>query len=381
MRKVVVILLVLLVLFTYIDVYAIDENMTFHKIKSEMLQNNTTLKKLLYATYKAQNQYENALKGADQISIYGIKENLGKIGRKLDPYDEMLLIMQRDFMPAQAKYYWELSQSNEKITINTLTINLRNLYLGLINGRYDLAIKQQRLSLAEEKYKQAQSKFMNGLISKLDLDQADYDLQKVKNDLIAAKRNIENTSRTLNNFIGKPFNITYNNLSLIEEKNTTELKPIEDYIELALKQRYELIDLQKQIDLDKKHMDILDLNNVSNIYLQSREDYAGLKNNIDASNLKMDRTKLDIENEIKSALMDIKKENSSLNNLKKTIANQEQNLTRINAQFKAGYVTNLVIQEFQIGINGLKNSYNLSVYNYNTKLMKLEYATGIGPAY
>jgi outer membrane protein TolC len=279
------------------------------------------------------------------------------------------------------KYYWELSQNNEIIMQNTLVLNLRELYFSCINSENDLEIKQQRLALTQKLENQSKVKLKSGLISQMDADEASDNRLKSQSDINTAKRDRENALFVLNSFIGASVKIDYGKFTFIEQQNITQLKAVDYYIEQALKNRMDLSDLQKQIDLNKLEMKVMEINRVNEIYSQARIDYGSLVNGTKTLEAKVIQTTSDIEAEIRSAYSDIKKANDKILNIKKAIESKERKLTQTKVQYRAGKISDSSIGELQIEINELKDSYNMEIYNYNTKILKLVNATGFGPKY
>ncbi|KPU27426.1 hypothetical protein TR13x_04975 [Caloranaerobacter sp. TR13] len=382
MRRLLSILIVLTIIISGFYINAEKENViTFEKAKLELIKNNRTLKKLDYIQRKAQLQYNKAVIASKNIDISGLKEELAKFFMKLDKYDEMLMIMQRDFFPKQMKYYWLSSYDNKIITEKSLIIGLRDLYLALYNAKFDINIKQEKLNLAKEKYNQDKTKYMQGLITENELEEVNYSLQKAEKELIIAKRDLENITRSLNSYIGVPLNTTYDEVIFKENLRYMDLKPVEYYIEKALNERLEIKNLEKQIELKELEKSILEKNDVHKIYTQARKDHENVVRDIQNLNLKLEKAKYEIENEIKTAYIDIKKEVNNLNNLQRMLQLQKRKLKALKSQYYQGMIPKIYIKELEISIKEMENSLKIIKYNYNTKMLKLEYASGIGPAY
>lgn len=97
--------------------------------------------------------------------------------------------------------------------------------------------------------------------------------------------------------------------------------------------------------------------------------------------VKLEKARYDVENNIKSAYIDVIKEKDNMDNLMATLNMQKRNFERLKARYEQGFIPETVIEEMELAIEELQNGVNLTVYNYNTKKMKLEEAAGLGPAY
>ncbi|MCX8130850.1 MAG: TolC family protein [Clostridia bacterium] len=382
MKKTISVVLLVSILFTFITSYASDNIIRYVDAKRSLIENSSVLKKLSYTTYKYSGQYENAKKNADEISIETAKQIYSFMNWTFSAYDEMLLIKQRDYLPEQMKYYYELSKSREITTQNNLIVGLRGVYLVLLNADMDSKLKQKKFELAQKKNEQDSKKYKLGLISKLDVEASEYNLIKAKSELEAIKRSRENACRALNKYIGAPLNSSYGIITYDETFDTSIVnKDINYYIEKALKERAEIVDAQKEIALKQLEKSILEVNDVGNIYRDTKRDYSTIKNEIESLYLKIEKAKLDIENEIKKAYLEIKKEENNVKRLLSSIDAQKRNHEKLKALLKQGMTTEMAVDEMQISINEMENGYKIAVYNYNTKLIKLVYAAGIGPAY
>jgi len=61
-----------------------------------------------------------------------------------------------------------------------------------------------------------------------------------------------------------------------------------------------------------------------------------------------------------------------MDNLMATLNMQKRNFERLKARYEQGFIPETVIEEMELAIEELQNGVNLTVYNYNTKKMKLE---------
>lgn len=381
MKRIISSLVILLILMSGLNIYAANNSITYEEAKKQLLSSSSGLRKQRLNTYKAQIQYDNAVKNNESLSIDDIKKGFLALGGKLSTYDEMNLLKQRDFTPSQMKYYWELSQNSEIIMQNTLVLNLRETYVACLNAENDLGIKQQRLDSSLKLENQSRVKLKSGLISQINADEVSNNLLKAQKDLECAIRNRENSVLALNSFIGTSIKVEYNKFSFIEEMNKMQLNSVDYYVEQALKNRMELSDLQKQIDLKKLEIKVMEVNRVNEIYFQARIDYGSLVNGAKSLEAKVIQTRSDIETEIRNGYSDIKKAKEEIMNAKKAIATKERKLTLTKAQYQAGKISDLDMGELQIELYELKNTYNVAIYNYNTKILKLVSTTGFGPKY
>ena len=97
------------------------------------------------------------------------------------------------------------------------------------------------------------------------------------------------------------------------------------------------------------------------------KDYNEALRQLENLKAQLEQTKIDIENEIKSAYIEIKKEGYNLQSLNDTLNMQEKNYQRLQNQFEQGFIAKLIIDEVKMGLEELKNGIDLAMYVYNTK--------------
>lgn len=360
--------------------YAAGGTITYEQAKVQMVKNNRSLNKLRYTTttYRAQIQYENIMKSNEDLSIDSIKRFYSLMGRKLDPYDEMQLLKQRDYTPSYLKYLWESAQKNESTQNALRTIQLRQAFLSCFSANQSIAIKKLRVEIYTKENDQNKVKQKKGLISKIDLEESQQRLLAVEMELAAAVRNRETAVKSLNLLLGAPLKTEYGSFIFSEAIKEDLLLPEEEYVVKALENRKELWDFQKQIELKQLEMKVMEVNRVNEIYYQTRIDYGDLVNSAQALKLKLEQEKARIELEIRTSYLDIKKAKQNLEKTLKKVKLQENALAIASAKVQSGVKNTTMIEALKIDLKEAKNAYALAGYEYNTKILELEVALGSG---
>lgn len=393
MRKFVPIVLFALLLGMLMPLYAeVEESdikvkeksiMSYDIAKDMLIENNSTLKEKQLQERKTFYGYSNTVQTSRGINTEGRNVNMFGMDFFISYPDDvqMLLTMQKEFMPFVQRFGWQMSLKEKELTENALILALRDLYLGLYSTSKNCDILEKKLELENKKYNANKIRFENGLISEIESEESQYQFLKAQKNLESAKRDFENMRRNFNSFLGVPIDTEYDELLFEELKRDVRIQPLEYYLEKALENRLEVIVLEGQIEMTELQISIYEKNRVNETYTNVQKDYNEALRQLENLKAQLEQTKIDIENEIKSAYIEIKKEGYNLQSLNDTLNMQEKNYQRLQNQFEQGFIAKLIIDEVKMGLEELKNGIDLAMYVYNTKIMKLEEAAGLGPAF
>ncbi|NLI57168.1 MAG: TolC family protein [Clostridium sp.] len=393
MRKFVPIVLFALLLGMLMPLYAeVEESdikvkeksiMSYDIAKDMLIENNSTLKEKQLQERRTFYGYSNTVQTSRGINTEGRNVNMFGMDFFISYPDDvqMLLTMQKEFMPFVQRFGWQMSLKEKELTENALVLALRDLYLGLYSTSKNCDILEKKLELENKKYNANKIRFENGLISEIESEESQYQFLKAQKNLESAKRDFENMRRNFNSFLGVPIDTEYDELLFEELKRDVRIQPLEYYLEKALENRLEVIVLEGQIEMTELQISIYEKNRVNETYTNVQKDYNEALRQLENLKAQLEQTKIDIENEIKSAYIEIKKEGYNLQSLNDTLNMQEKNYQRLQNQFEQGFIAKLIIDEVKMGLEELKNGIDLAMYVYNTKIMKLEEAAGLGPAF
>jgi len=356
---------------------------TYDKAKEVMLSNNRTLKSLAIEERKMFLNYNSIVQGTKNLKTDGVTFKFG--GREFffeyDDNTKLSLTLAKEYTPAELKYYWNKMIINKTITEKSLYLNMRDLYLGLMKSDKDYKLAQKKYQLAESKHRINKLKFEQGLITRQDLDESEYELLKAEKSVEEAKRNRENTVRSMNSILGADISTEYEEVIFDELKRNITLKPLEYYIEKALAERYEIKSIEEELRLKELKKGIIEKSKLFKKNYNIMEQYEDLELEIETLKVKMEKARFDIENDIKKAYIEIKNDLNTIESTIETIKMQKRNLDKMKQQYERGFISKIVLDEMEIGIEELENMKEYVIYSYNTKIMKLEEAAGLGPAY
>ena len=384
MKKIASLLIALILLLAGIPVFAAtQDNISFDSAKGILLENNRQLKKQDALEKQFELHYNTAVRTTKDIFYEGIQFSIGGIPT-LTPFPidtQITLAKNRYFLSAQMKYYWMSASDGKKVTVNALISGLRDLYIMLFNADSSLNIAKQKYNIALEVKTQNQIKLQQGLITPLDMRQSEYNLDKASGDMEAAKRSRENALRSFNIFLGVPIDTGYSSVQAPNEDPVVKIDTVENYINNALNNRMEIVDLKRQSELKKLEASVLELF-IQNAYpVHIREDYKNALTEVKNLDLNIEIKKLAIQKEIKDAYIDVLNAYKSVKTMKGTLETQKKALANMEQRYKLGYITKDVLEQYRVTISDLENKYKMALFSYNTKVMKLNNASGIGPAY
>lgn len=348
-----------------------------------MEQNNNTLLNMIGSEHIAKRQYDEAVENAKDINPDGMLITLfgEKHYIKFEQQTQMYLTLQKELNPEQMKLSWEMEKAKGTITRNSMVVGLRNLYFGLYNADNNRKLARKKYELAQNIYKQDKIRQERGLISDVDFSASEHNLLKAKMAVDASERNYENMLRSFNSYIGVALDTKYNRIIYDEQFNEARLKPCEEYVKNALGIRLEITGVEKQLSLLERQKNIMDMYPKMLSIPTIREDYDDILLQIDILSLDLESARLNTAKEIEEAYVEVDGAKKNVINMKNMLDIQRNSLDNIEKRYQSGMVSKNMLDQAQISYDEMENNYEALLFDYNTKLMKLEYAAGVGPGY
>lgn len=353
--------------------------LTWQKASVLLHKYNHTIDDLAEAEQESKKQYEEAVLVSKSIDTKGrtIRILDQEIRIAYDDATQMLMTQQKELYPDQMKFSWIMSQDMRKRTENSLTISLRNLYLALYNAHNNLKIKEMRYNLAESIHRQNEIKLEKGMITDLDLLESEYDLMKARAEMDAAKRNRENVLRNFNLLLCQDIRTDYDDIRP-ENQYYTSLKDYDYYLERALVYRAEIKQAEKQLELLEMKKDIMERFPMNMNTVSIRKDYNNLLLDIEIQKAKIEQAKLDVEVGLKEAYVEASAAVKNTENMKKLLDIQKSNIDKMRKMYDKGLVSKTVLDQAEILYLEFCVSYDMTLFDCNTKLLKLAYVSGTG---
>lgn len=291
------------------------------------------------------------------------------------------IIKMKQIVPEQKKYMWETARDSRIMGERNLEISLRGLFYGIYDAQFKLALKQGQLELASDANRQDEIKLKNGMITSLDLQESGYRLLKAQKEMDEVKRGYDNAARSLNQFVGLPIDTRF--ASIMEEKEPAgrEWKQVDIYVEQALENRFDIINIKKHLALKELDRKLTETGYSYKNDTAQQEAYEKLLNDIEQMNNKLEQLKLTITDEIRNAYVDVVNMGKSVKNAGNEFRLRQSCYKKMQARYESGLITRNALDQEGLKLKQVENSYKAMLYEYNTKIMRFDNATGIGPGY
>jgi len=344
---------------------------------------NNTLLNMKVNVVNVRKQYINALMNAESIDTKGM--TISVMGKEMyilfDENMKMGMTLRKEFFPEQMKLNWEMSDDIYRITRNRMITGLRGMFLSLYSSSKNQDIKMRRYELQKQIHEQNKLKFEKGMISKTDLEESEYNLLAAKAASDSSKRNLENAMRNFNNYVGIDPDTVFEKIVLNEKYEEKRLRNLDYYLERAVTQRHDVILKKKQLALLELKKDIMERFPMNMNVVSIREEYEDLMNEIGELQTRIEIERLNIEKDLKEAYLQTIDTGRKVMEMKKKMDLQRNSLEKTYEMYEKGLIPKTTVDQMQLGYEELELSYLSILFDYNTKLMRLENAAGLGPAY
>jgi outer membrane protein TolC len=215
------------------------------------------------------------------------------------------------------------------------------------------------------------------MITETDALESEYNLLQAKAELEAAKRNRENTLRNFNLFLCQDIHTDFDEIKP-ENQYYTNLKDYDYYLDRALTNRAEIKQAEKQLDLYEMKKEIMDKFPMSKNTVSIRKDYSNLLLDIEIQKARLEQSKLDVEVSVKEAYAEASAAVKNVENMKNLLDLQKSNIDKVRKLYEVGVVSKTSLDQAEIAFLEFCSRYDMTLFDCNTKLMKLVYMSGIG---
>lgn len=345
--------------------------MSYEKARLLMLENSTTLQLQRNVLNRARRQYRYYLMTIKNDGEYIRGDELTKLSR----------MRQRELTPLQMRYNCENLEENLTTSRYQAEFNLRNLFVRLYSRFKTLEARKEGLITAEKLYQSKEKAYEMGLIGDLEFEQAGQELLEQRVLTKKAEREYENAAREFNLYIGADIDNIYENVILSESPRSVQIASLETYLVRALENRSEITQIKRSLELYLLEKDIMERSRAHRIHLSVGREYDALLDNIAASEIRLEAVKVSIEQEIRDAYTQIVSAIQTRESLSSRLALEEKRLADLQRLFEKGVVSESQLQKADMLVKQMRQELNISTFNLNTMIMKLERASAAGPGY
>lgn len=298
-----------------------------------------------------------------------------------DDLTQMQLKLMKEFMPEQMKYVWEIREKAYAVTENALANAADNLFYGLYGTYQNKLLAQKTLDMAKRALEREEIRFNSGLITALDLEGSKLDVQAQENAIIKADRDYQNMHRQFNQLAGLPLDYRYDLIGTPWLNRNSIAVSEDEAVSQALENRMELWDLNQQIHLVLKKIEIYQHRNAYKSDPQAREDYEKAMDELEELKLKLSEIKYDIEKEIRAAYQSVKTSFIDLEMSKLELAKMKNQLENVTAQYESGLVPISVVEQLENAVNQLELAMNMKIVSVLNDYDRFSRAISVGPGY
>jgi len=335
------------------------------------------------------------------ISQYGYHYTGNNISVQQKIYD----FGKREANVDAARMNLESAQSDVANQITTVVNSVKTSYYGVLRAERTRNVTTEVRNQYREQLKQAKLFFEAGKKPKYDVTTAEVNLSNAEVNLINAENDLDNAWVTLNNSMGYDGKVKYTiRDTLIHEpyqiseqealdqayKNRPDLKSLmlqqasaQKAVEAAKKDYFPSLDASAGYDIAGSHDPLSQGWNAGvslswNIFkgLSTKKEIEKATANFKVMEAKIAGLKLQIQQDIKKALLDLKKARETIANTEVQVKQATENLELANLRYKTGLGTPLDVTNATATYSNAKLTQITAVYNFIISKANIEKAMG-----
>jgi len=275
---------------------------------------------------------------------------------------------QLEIMKAYAKSQLTPNDTARK---DALKLSSKEMYYNLKNLEKQVSIAVDNYEITKSTYEKTKLKYDLGTVSKMDLLNAESDLNKAKDTKLSAEDGLAQLKMGFNMFFGYDLMQEVNLTSDIEEVALSSIS-LEDGIKSALSMRNEIKEAKYALDIAKlNYATYRAYTSKSSKHLAAEAQYLAAKANNDTINDT-------IEMDVRSKYMAMEEAYEALKTAKLSESNAIESAKLAELQYDAGYCTLTVIQQAQLGSYQAQIAKAQALLDLALAVDEYEYSTGYG---
>ena len=283
MKKVMSILIVALMLLVSTNtVKAADDTLDIEKVAIQSIKNSQAVQSMNRQVMQAQKNY------ADITALMnGLRGSL----RSQNSYQTVETIILR---PLEIKNILTQVTNGQMVITNAVRLSSYKAYIGLLKANYTLNIQQGLMNGLDADYRKAQLQQTLGLISQAQLRLSEIADLKSQYRYNSAQKGFSSASMSANKMMGEDISRQYSTLQDYNITPAAQIKSLNDYVNLALANRADIINAQSTLDTKKKEYEYgkAEVPTDFQFYIQKQE-YA-----IDSAQNDCDLAKINVQQDI-----------------------------------------------------------------------------------
>lgn len=271
-------------------------------------------------------------------------------------------------------------QAESGVDIANLSVESEklNVQYQVSKAYYNVTLKQEELENIKTLHNTvvsqadiAKKRYEQGLVSKLEYEQVENQAKKIELNLTSATKELEQSKKDLNLLMGQPLKTELTVEATLNEPNALEELNVEEFNEIALKRRPDLVQTETDMEIKK-----VDFELTARVYPDIVHEYKLVK-------IDFEIAKLDWENDKQKLLINLQKVIDSYYLSKENyelsaddISLEEEQLKNVKLQYDLGMVTDLDVLNAQQALSDAKlNQLNLK-YQVWQSIFQIENTIG-----
>lgn len=279
--------------------------------------------------------------------------------------------LDESMLSTQAKYAYEEEKLKTKYIKENIKYNVTNAYYGVLQTREYLKVTESTLENIKKNNDMVNKRFELGMASKSDVLMSDIGLNEGYVNIEKAREDVEKASRALNMLLNYPLDSKLELTSSFEEQKFE--RNIEEDLETAYKERFDVIQLDNNYNLLKLDFDVTKKVYTPNTFVYKYKNSSLAK----VENLLAD-SKRNIEFDIRSKYDEIKSAEKQIQLAKTNIKKAEEGLRLRELAYNAGTGIMLEVKESITQLYNTRLALSNAIANYNLKILEYNKAVNIG---
>ncbi len=263
---------------------------------------------------------------------------------------------------------------NRQAAENGVEVGAKLLYSQISSLNDASKLQGELYENKQKEYEGDMMKYKYGLISEIERLESEKEFKNMKFDIDKINRNIDNISMSLKKMMGISLATSIN----LEPYNGYEkdLQSYYSYLNEALENRSEIIAAKIDLRTKQKELDI-----TGDYMGESSDEYKSMKLSVHESEISLKEAQNSVNKDIKTGYADALKKKKALEIAQEKEKSLSENYKSMKLYHELGYVTKTQLLDTEAAYDNAQDNIISARRDYYDSLLKLEYASKIGPQY
>lgn len=281
-----------------------------------------------------------------------------------------------NLVPYRISSQLALIPKNKELSKKTLELSAAEVYFNILLTQESIKLQQELVDATKDQLDVSQQKYDKGTFNKKALDQLKLQYEQAQIKLRTQKRSQGNLVLTLNKLMNVPLSTTYDRFDGEVKYQPIEIN-IEESVEKAVSERYEVLSAKEDLDFKNLEYDLAKKYKNNNTYIK----HELVKEQQKQAELKLEKTIEDIKLEITYAYETIKNNYTKIKNDEIALKSAETKYNLMKEKYNAGQITYDMLNMAHVEVSAAKIQLLSDINKYNISLKRFDSAAGLGPAF